>query len=245
VERLLPDPGPTDVATELERFQPRAAAGAERPWVYTNFAVTLDGQATIGGRSGSIGSDTDTAMLMELRASADAVLIGAGTMRSERYGRLLPSAERRERRRQAGLAEDPLAVLVSGGLDLPWEAGLFSEGAGRVVIFTASETEPPPTATAVQLERHPGGIDLARALAQLRTDYGVAALLCEGGPLLHGELLEQGLVDELFVTLAPKLAGGEGPRLAEGLPAGERRLELRWLLREGAGELFARYAVAR
>jgi riboflavin biosynthesis pyrimidine reductase len=210
--------------------------------VYTNFAVTLDGHATMGGRSGEIGSGTDTEMLMELRASADAVLIGAGTVRGERYGRLLPDAERRERRRERGLDPDPLAVTVSGGLDLPWDAGLFASGAGRVLLLTSSDADPPPTQTPLTVIRHGGGIDLAAALGDLRREHGVRALLCEGGPGLHGALLAAGLVDELFVTLAPKLGGGEGPRLAEALPPGARELELRWLLHEG-GELFARYAV--
>ena len=79
----------------------------------------------------------------------------------------------------------------------------------------------------------PGGRRPApRSCAQLRADHGVRALLCEGGPRLHGELIEGGLVDELFVTHAPKLAGGVGPGLIAGLPEHERDLELAWLLAE-------------
>ncbi len=67
-------------------------------------------------------------------------------------------------------------------------------------------------------------------------------MLCEGGPHLHAALLTAGLVDELFVTIGPKLLGGVGPRMTEGLPGGAIDLELRWLLRDG-GELYARWAV--
>jgi len=81
-------------------------------------------------------------------------------------------------------------------------------------------------------------------MGYLRAERGVRALLCEGGPRLHAQLLEAGLVDELFVTHAPKLAGGEGPPMAVGLSELERPLELAWLLADD-GELFARYRVPR
>jgi riboflavin-specific deaminase-like protein len=210
--------------------------------VITNFALTLDGHATIAGRSGPIGSSTDTAMLVGLRTRVDAVMIGAGTMRAERYGRVIADPAKRERRERQGLAPDPLVVIVSGRLDLPWDAPLFTEGFGRCLICTAAAAEPPATTTPVRVLRQEGGIDLRALLEHLRRERGVRALLCEGGPHLHGQLIGAGLVDELFVTHAPKLAGGEGPGLVAGLAARERPLELAWLLAEGAGgELYARY----
>jgi riboflavin-specific deaminase-like protein len=211
--------------------------------VVTNFALTLDGRATIQGRSGPIGSRTDTEVLHLLRTQVDAVLIGAGTMRAERYGRIVPDPELRgHRERVAGLAHDPLAVIVSNSLDLPWDAGLFTSGTGRVLIVTSGDGEVPQTATAARVDRHQGAVDLGAALERLRSERGVRALLCEGGPRLHGHLLRERLVDELFVTIAPKLAGGTGPGLLEGVPEDPRELELVWLL-EDAGELFARYRV--
>jgi riboflavin-specific deaminase-like protein len=240
VRRLLPDPGPTSIEQQLDGLDLAANAHDRRPYVVTNFAITLDGHATIHGRSGAIGSDADTRMLVGLRAKADAVMIGAGTLRVERYGRIVPDPDQRARRERDGLPPDPLAVVVSGRLDLPWDAPLFTEGAGRVLIFTASETEAPETETTVEIVRHPGAVDLDAALTQLRTEQGIRALLCEGGPTVHAQLIEAGLIDELFVTHAPKLAGGEGPGLVAGLPELERPLELAWLL-EQDGELFARY----
>lgn len=242
MQRLTPDPAPSTIDAQLKTFQPRELAGAARPYLFTNFAVTIDGHATIDARSGKIGSDTDTGMLVGLRARADAVLIGAGTVRAENYGRLLPNEQVRAERERAGLAPDPLAVVVSNRLELPWDAGLFGSGAGRVLIFTASDSTPPETATPVEVIRHPGGVDLAGAVGHLRTERDVRALLCEGGPHLHGDLLAAGLVDELFVTLGCKIGGGEGPRMVEGLTGGPLPLELRWLLQEGS-ELFARYSV--
>jgi riboflavin biosynthesis pyrimidine reductase len=109
-----------------------------------------------------------------------------------------------------------------------------------VLIFTQSPAEVPQTETPVRVERHPDGVDLTEAMRFLRQERGVRSLLCEGGPQLHAQLIEAGLVDELFVTHAPKLGGGEGPGLVQGLPERERLLELLWLLEED-GELFARY----
>jgi riboflavin biosynthesis pyrimidine reductase len=207
--------------------------------VAVNFASTVDGRASIGGVSGPIGSSADTAMLAGLRTRFDAVMIGAGTMRAERYGRLAAGQEARERRQRAGLEPDPLMVIVSGRLDLPWDAGLFTDG-GRVLIFTASEAEPPATATPLQVVRHEGFVDIVAALRLLRAEHGIRALLCEGGPGLHNELEGAGFVDDLFLTIAPKLAGGDAPRIIEGdLPA-VAELRLAWLLQEES-ELFARY----
>ncbi|HEY5708770.1 MAG TPA: dihydrofolate reductase family protein [Solirubrobacterales bacterium] len=242
MRRLIPDPGETTVEQQLDSYRPWEQPHEERPFVATNFAVTVDGRAAIDGRSGPIGSDLDTEMLIRLRTRFDALLIGAGTMRVERYGRAVASQGQRERRERLGLPHDPLMVIISGRLDLPWDAPLFANGGGRVLIFTASEAEPPETATSLRVVRHEGEVDLAAALCYLREERGVRALLSEGGPHLHSQLWADGLVDELFLTTAPRMTGSaEAPRILEGqtLPQATE-LELAWLL-EHEGELFARY----
>jgi riboflavin-specific deaminase-like protein len=239
MRRLLPDPGPTTVSEQLETYRPWEEAREERPLVAMNFVATADGRATIEGRSGPIGSDVDTEMLVGLRMRCDALMVGAGTMRVERYGRLVTKDETRRRREGAGLPPEPLMVLVSGRLDLPWDAPLFTEG-GEVLIFTASEAEPPQTESSVEVVRHEGAVNLREALRHLRRERGVRALLSEGGPHLHDQMQADGLVDDLFLTIAPKLSGGEAPRITEGPLPGVIDLELAWLL-EAGGELFARY----
>lgn len=226
------------MAEQLEGYRPWEEAREERPLVAMNFVTTLDGRATIEGRSGPIGSDADTEMLLGLRTRFDAVMIGAGTMRAELYGPLVKKQETRERRERIGVQPQPLMVLVSGRLDLPWEAPLFAAG-GEVLIFTSSETEPPETQSRVEVVRHPGAVNLAEALRHLR-ERDVRALLCEGGPHLHEQLQADRLVDDLFLTIAPKLSGGEAPRIVEGPLPEVVELELAWLL-EQEGELFARY----
>jgi len=240
MRRLIPDPGTTTVERQLETYAPWEEPREERPLVAVNFAATVDGRATIAGVSGPIGSSTDTEMLVGLRAIFDAVMIGARTMRAERYGPIVPSEERRERRERLGLSPCPLVVIVSGRLDLPWDASLFTEGTGEALIFTAAEAEPPETATPLEVVRHEGFVDIVEALRYLRRERGVRALLCEGGPGLHNQLEGGGLVDDLFLTIAPKLSGGDAPRIIEGDLPGVAPLELSWLLEE-AGELFVRY----
>jgi riboflavin-specific deaminase-like protein len=240
LRRLLPDDGETTVAEQLGELELKELAHPDRPYLILNFATTLDGRATISGRSGPIGSATDTEMLQRLRTRVDAVMIGAGTMRAERYGRIVSDPELRAYRERTGLPHDPLGVIVSNRLELPWDAGLFTDGGGQVVIFTASEQEPPETATSVTVVRHAEGVELDRALAWLLEERGIRSVLCEGGPTLHGRLREGGLADELFLTIAPKIAGGEGPRILEGALPDIDQVELAWLL-ESESELFARY----
>jgi riboflavin-specific deaminase-like protein len=220
----------------------RARAPADRPYVYVSMITTVDGHAAIDGRSAGIGGEADLQMLLELRTLADAVLIGTGTLRAEGYDRLVRSEERRARRVAAGWAEDPLTVLISRRFDIPWEAGLFQAAEQPVLIYTGVEGDVPDVPAPVEVVRL-ADPSPAVALADLRS-RGVRALLNEGGPTLHGALHAAGLVDELFVTVAPLLTGDDdepaivaGGRLA--VPVG---LTLRSVERHGS-ELFLRYAV--
>ncbi len=243
VRRLLPDPAETTVADQLGGFDPGSLASGDRPYLLMNFVASADGRATIDGRSGPLGSRTDMEMLQRLRTRVDAVMIGAGTMRVERYGRMVSDPEYRAYRESTGLAADPLAVLVSASLDLPWDAPLFTDGGGEVVVFTTVGGEAPETPTPVELVRHEGEVDLARALAWLKEERAIRSVLCEGGPHLHGQLQCEGLVDELFLTLAPKLAGGDERSILSAPLEDPVGLELAWLL-EAESELFCRYRVS-
>jgi riboflavin-specific deaminase-like protein len=240
VRRLCPDAAETTIAAQAAQLDFKEMAFPDRPYVILNFATTLDGRAAVGGKSGPIGSLVDTEMLLRLRTRVDAVMVGAGTMRAERYGRIVPDPELRAYRERTLLSHDPLAVIVSNRLELPWDAGLFTDGGGRVVVFTASDREVPESATRVMVIRHPEGVDLGVALEWLLRERGIRSVLCEGGPTLHGRLREGGFADELFLTIAPKLAGGEAPRILEGALPEVAELELAWLLAH-EGELFGRY----
>jgi riboflavin-specific deaminase-like protein len=244
MRRLFPDPGPTSIVEQVRQLDLISGAPDDRPYVVTNFALTVDGNATLHGRSGPIGSADDTEFLVCLRTRVDAVMIGAGTMRAERYGRPLADPAKRGRRERRGFSQDPLLVLVSGRLDIPWDAPVFADRGARVLIFTSSDASPPETVAEVRVVRHENAVDLREAMRYLRQERGIRGLLSEGGPRLHAQLIEAGLVDELFITRAPKLGGGEGPGIVVGLPELERPLELVWLL-DADGELFLRYRFPR
>ena len=239
MRRLIPDPGPTDLEAELEGYNPCENPHEDRPCVAVNMITTLDGRASISGRSKQLGSDADTEHLLGLRNRFDAVMIGGGTMRAERYGRIISRPGSREKREQNGLEPDALAVIISGDLDLPFDASLFTDGNGRVLIFTRKESAP-ATETPVELVTMKGLIDSADVLAHLRREEGVRALLCEGGPNLFGQLVAGNLVDDLFLTITPVATGGDAPHILEANLPERARFELA-RLNEADGDLFARY----
>jgi riboflavin biosynthesis pyrimidine reductase len=138
-------------------------------------------------------------------------MAGAGTVRVERYGRIIPDESRRRLRIEQGRSEEPLACIVSGRLSLGADIPLLADPAAKVVILTSSAASLPASAAEVHYVRaeRDGLLDLPAALAELRERFAVRTLLCEGGPHLGAQLLAAGLLDELFLSLAPKLAGGD------------------------------------
>lgn len=241
VNRLFPEPGETTFSERLAGYSPFDHPHEDRPWVAVNMVSTLDGRGALRGNTKQLGSDADTTHLVRLRTRFDAVMIGAGTMRAERYGRIIRDPQSRARRERVGLPHDPLAVIISESLDLPWDAPLFSEGGGRVLVFTGEAPEQKPeTATSLRIQPMPGGIDLVEVLRHLRQERGVRALLCEGGPHTLGELLDHDLVDDLFLTLTPLTTGGDAIRIVEGQRLEPREFQLAEVF-EGQGDLMIRY----
>jgi riboflavin biosynthesis pyrimidine reductase len=254
IRRLLPpgEPAPADEIVEGLGLWERPGAAQERPRVILNMISTVDGRASLDGRSGPIAdASSDRELFHALRTPVDAVMAGAGTMRVERYGRIIRDQSPRRLRAQRGLAEEPLACIVSASLALPPDLPLLEEPQANVVVLTPSDATLPDSAAHVEYVRavHGGELDLPAALAQLRRRYGVELLLCEGGPHLNSQLLGLGLVDELFLSLSPKFAGGDPPD-AEALRivAGEEfeiplELELLGVLQHESN-LFLRYRVS-
>ena len=240
--QLLPEPAEfPDGAAVVEALNFGELAHADRPYLVLNMVTTVDGRATIAGRSGPIGNEADQDLFHALRTRVDAVMVGAGTLRAERYGRLVRKPERREARVSAGLAPDPLAVVVSGRLDLPKDLPLLHEPEQEVVVATFSKGDVPGPAISY-LRFEGGAVDMRRVLAILR-GRGVRSILCEGGPTLNAELLRAGVVDELFLCLAPKLAGEpDAPTMVSGVLHEAQELKLLSLL-ESDSHLFTRFSL--
>lgn len=245
VRVLLPGPGEEPLEDVYADLQLPEVPG--RPFVYVNMVATADGAAHLGGRTQGMGGPADRVAFRRLREHCDVVLVGAGTVRAEGYGppRLDPAA--RERRARRGLAPTPRIAVVSRRLDLHPGAKLFSDRAARPLVIAPEDADPVRRsalqAVAEVLSCGRGSVDLPAALHQLYA-RGIRRVLCEGGPTLNASLLACGMVDELFLTVAPLLVGGAAGRIVAGELPFPARLELREL-RECGGELLARYAVVR
>lgn len=204
----------------------------EGAFVRANFVSTLDGSATgEDGRSGSINDPADHRVFHLLRALSDVVLVGAGTLRTEGYGRVRTSARWAALRGALGLAEHPVLAVVTRSLDVPelvLEAGAGAEPAGELVVVSTQDADAKRTAELRERlgEEHVvlagrGSVDLAGAVEQL-AGSGLQRVLTEGGPQLLNDLLRAELLDELCLTVAPLLIGGQGPRIAAGAPVTTR-----------------------
>lgn len=245
---LHPQSGELTPAEAAAALRADAHPHPDRPYLAINMVSTADGRITIGGESGPIGNQHDRRLFHELRAQVDAVMVGAGTVRNERYGRIVRDPERREQRADAGLEPDPLAVICSARLALdPEEIPLLQDPDSRVLVMTASDGELDGARATVeyfrtQKDAAAGVMPLTAALRNLR-ERGVETVLCEGGPVLNATLIAEGLVDELWLVVASKLSAGVGPTSVSGPeldpPVG---MELVSVL-EGGGDVFLRYRI--
>jgi 5-amino-6-(5-phosphoribosylamino)uracil reductase len=242
-QQLWPEPRVTEVEAYLDALALTERSPSGRPYALVNFVSSIDGRATVGGRSGGLGDDGDKAMFGGLRRQVDAVLVGTGTLAAERYGRVIRDPAARERRRGRGLRPEPLTCIVTRSGSVPLDIPLFAEPEAEVVIFTAAQIDTAACAaqvTAVRLDADE--LSFAAALERLHADYGIRALLCEGGPGVFGALLREDLVDALFLTLARKLAGGgDEPAITRGPALPEPATMALAGVLERAGTLFLRY----
>lgn len=240
LQRLYPRPGQTTPEALISRLDLGSRAPATRPYLVLNMVTSIDGRAALDGVTSGLGGEADRLIFHHLRTQADALLVGAGTARVERYGRATKSPELRAKREGEGLEPDPVTVIVSGRLNLPADLPIFQEPEARVIVATAAEHEIDGVAAQVQYLRTSD--DLPLLLARLREEHGIRSILCEGGPTLNSYLLAAGAVDELFHCTSPQIVGGgPEPGMVEGrgllAPTGA---ELVWLL-EAQGDLFARW----
>jgi riboflavin biosynthesis pyrimidine reductase len=219
--RLCPDVASGLTADDIAALVPGAAPD-DRPFLLLNMIATADGRATIAGRAGPIANRADYELFHALRTRFDAVLVGAETVRVESYGPM-----------------GPAAVLVTQSMNVSPEVGLLRAPDNRVLVLTPSpDRELPPTAARVEYLRD----NLAGGVRRLRTELGMQSVLSEGGPQILGELARAGLVDELHLVIAPKLAGGPDPLTIVTGAAFEPPLDLRLLtVHEAGGYLFLRY----
>ncbi|MEU2517566.1 pyrimidine reductase family protein [Streptomyces pseudogriseolus] len=216
------------------------------PWLRGNMVSTLDGAAQHEGRSQPISCPADMRIFGVLRALADAVVVGAETVRQEGYRPARARAEFAAAREAAGQGPAPAIAVVSASLDLDFSLPLFTSPLVPTLVITGAAADPERVAAAgkagarVVVAGEGAGVDPARAVRAL-AGLGHTRLLTEGGPRLLGQLIAAGVLDELCLTVAPMVTAGDAQRIAGGptvtLP---RRFTLSSMLEED-GFLFTRY----
>jgi len=244
VRRLLPTP--RDPVDPLEVYADMPAAPG-RPAVRVNMIASIDGATDVGGVSGPLGGPGDRRVYLTLRALCDVVLVGAGTVRGERYGPVRLPEELEEARRARGLDGLPRIAVVSRSCQLDWESPLFTDAGSRPIVVTVAQAPPDARARAAQaaevIVAGERDVDLAEALVALGR-AGARAVVCEGGPSLNGQLALAGLLDEVCMTVSPLVAAGDARRIVAAAtlqpPSG---FSLRSLCEED-GFLFLRYRAA-
>lgn len=246
MRRLFPAPG--DVAdVEVEVRKASSARPPGGPWVSFNFISSLDGAATAGGLSGALGNAWDQRVFTLLRSTADVVLVGGQTVRAEGYGGPLLSPNAQAWRVGKGLSPHPPLAIVSGSLNLSPEHPAFADAPTRPLVLTL-EAAPrerrealAEVAEVVNVGRNE--LDVGRLINGL-TERGYSTIHAEGGPRLFGTFVEADRVDELSLTIAPLLVGGDAGRISHSAQAALRTMELDRLL-QVESMLFLRYVRAR
>ena len=246
MNRLLPDPGTVEPVAAYADMP--IAEG--RPGVRLNMVASIDGAIAVDGTSGALGGDADRRVFTALRALTDVVLVAAGTVRAEGYGPpRLPDALVAQRRAR-GQAALPRIAVVTRSLDLDWASPLFADAdadAPPLIVTCASA----PAEGLARAREHAelvvagdADVDLGAALTALGAQ-GVRSVLAEGGPRLNAALAAAGLLDEVCLTVSPRLVGGDSRRILDGpAPAGGGRAMRLWSAYEDEGFLFLRHRAA-
>jgi riboflavin biosynthesis pyrimidine reductase len=210
--------------------------------VRANFVITVDGRVELDGRSASLSGEADRAAFLAMRAVADVILVGAGTVRDEHYGPVRVDAAVEGRRRARQQAPAPTLAIVTNRANLDPSARVFT-GHTKVLLLTcaaAARQRPDLTAVAEVIACGDESVNLGTAVENLYR-RGLGRILCEGGPTLLRGLLNAGLVNEFCCTTAPYLAGpGHRDLLGDQAISGPISLALTAVL-EGDGMLLARY----
>ena len=206
----------------------------DRPYVYLNMVSTVDGKASVSGGANKIGSDADRTVMRNLRSLSDAVMIGSGTLLAEKISLGVPQ-HLAETRSSLGKSSQPLAIIMSSNKDLPLTNLIKPEPHNTCVLGTE----------VAESRNSMDYIDIEEVFRNLKLGYSIHYLLVEGGPSLNNSLISSGLVDEIFLTISPKVVGGSSgaSTIVNGTVLSvESKLEL-YSANVLGSELFLRYKV--
>lgn len=228
---------------ELEELY---AFPGERRHLVANFVSSVDGAVEVAGRSAGLSNAADRRVYRLGGDLADVRLVGAGTAVAERFRGIRPDPVMTERRQRQGLSPVPPVAVVTGGSSLPAESAVVTDVLTPTIVLTC---EAAPThlrdawahAGAVVLVVGDERVDPRTAVTAL-ADRGLRRISCDGGPVLFGDLLAAGVVDELRLTLSPRLLAGPAGRIAAGPKLATEQLHLASVLADG-DTLLLRYHI--
>ncbi|TNM46163.1 pyrimidine reductase family protein [Nocardioides albidus] len=204
----------------------------------------IDGTAARSGRVGALSTAADQELFRRMRQIADVVLVGAETVRRERYGPVRLSEQARAARAQLGRPPIPPVAVVSRSLDLDWSAPLFTRPEARTYVVTCAGADPAriadAEAVATVVVAGDERVDPARALAAL-AGLGHRVVLCEGGPRWLGELVAAERLDELCLTVTPVIGGDPLPVCVNPPGNDVTPFRLHHAMIEEDGTMFLRY----
>jgi riboflavin biosynthesis pyrimidine reductase len=221
--------------------------GLRSCWVRGNMITSLDGGAVDGGKSGGLAGPGDRAVFVRMREAADVVLVGAATVRVENYSGAQLSVAARQARQRRGQAEVPPIAIVTRSGDLDPAALVFTRTEVPPMILTGKQclqdTRSRLGAVADVIDASgplADGVDDATVL-KILAERGLYRVLSEGGPRILGSLIENDLLDELCLTVAPMLVGGAARRIATGPGEVHTKMRRTHVLTDAEGYLYTRY----
>lgn len=221
------------------------------PHLRVNFIASVDGAASHGGVSGPLNNEVDKEVFETLRMLSDVVIVGAGTVRDEGYGAMRLPEHLVEWRVANGLPEHPVFAILTSRATLPLDGEMFTDAPVRAVCITHERSADP----AQDPERNRRLAALGevadvllcgddrldpQAMVSALAARGLPQMLSEGGPHVFGALIEADAVDELDLTIAPVLEGGDATRVSAGGAQTTRQMRLELAMPAG-GMLFLRY----
>ncbi len=222
----------------------------DRPFVAINMVMSADGRTVVDGTERGLGSALDQRLMRELRVHFDVVMNGGATFRASGTSARLNNPELEQWRVDRGMAPSPIAAVLTRSGDLPPERRFFTDEGLEAVIYLSSAAA---DSVRQELESQgrpvvivPEGNESEAALDHMKRELGASRVLVEGGATLNGDLISQGLVDEYFLTLAPRITGGETAHPAvqwpgETMRSGIKQMRLVHAMPSADGEIFLRY----
>ncbi len=218
IARAYPSPSTEDLS-DADIAQLYSENAGTLPWVRVNFVSSVDGAATHLGLSAGLSDGADQRVFSILRRLCDVVVVGAGTVRAEGYGAMRVDDASERARIAAGLAPHPVFAIVSASLDLDPASPIFADAPVRPIILT---TELSRSSTRAALENVADVVVCGHervqpdVLVRVLSERGLRRIHCEGGPHLFGDLVATSQLDELCLTVSPRLEAGSATRIATG-----------------------------